>query len=635
MLKEPPGGLTPEQVAALPDAAFTPVDGMVNLGYTRDSYWFRVEMPREPAGAPGDAGRLWLELMPPYLDRVTLHQRDATGWHVVASGDTAPMAQRIPVRQLLFPLLPGQPLLLHVQTSSPLQFEGTVRRSAALLPHLTRTEWASGLHQGVSLALTLLLAGAALVLRMRPLAAMATAAAAAFLHGATDRGYLQVWLPASWAHWGDLGVSVGTLLLPVALVCQVREVMTRGTRWRRMDRLLLALGAAPLLCLPSIPLGRYSDWAWVGIVTPWIIAALWGVVAWGNLWRQGRSLPNLLMAGPSVVIIGLGLHVAAVYLGWARLPEMEVALLWQYATLLTSILATLSVGAGLVEKYRASARQQADLIERLHRSELALEERVAQRTTELLKTQNRLQRTLDEERRAREEQRRFFGMVNHEFRTPLAVIDSAAAEQAAYPSAELAPQTARAAQVRRACRRLTTLVDNLLTSDRLDAGTIQAHMDTTPVAALVEDAAQIARWSRRHTALLDLDDAPAEWVCDAMLVRIALSNLVDNAVKHGAPGPVRISARLDERGWLQLSVCDPGPGPAPEATAQIFEAGYRANLRSRGFGLGLWVVRRVCELHQGQVSYARGTDGACFTLALPPQEAAASPPGAGTEHAEA
>ena len=58
MLKEPPGGLTPEQVAALPDAAFTPVDGMVNLGYTRDSYWFRVEMPREPAGAPGDAGRL-------------------------------------------------------------------------------------------------------------------------------------------------------------------------------------------------------------------------------------------------------------------------------------------------------------------------------------------------------------------------------------------------------------------------------------------------------------------------------------------------------------------------------------------------------------------------------------------------
>lgn len=52
------------------------------------------------------------------------------------------MAQRIPVRQLLFPLLPGQPLLLHVQTSSPLQFEGTVRRSAALLPHLTRTEWA-------------------------------------------------------------------------------------------------------------------------------------------------------------------------------------------------------------------------------------------------------------------------------------------------------------------------------------------------------------------------------------------------------------------------------------------------------------------------------------------------------------
>ena len=67
----------------------------------------------------------------------------------------------------------------------------------------------------------------------------------------------------------------------------------------------------------------------------------------------------------------------------------------------------------------------------------------------------------------------------------------------------------------------------------------------------------------------------------------------------------------------------------------MFEHGERANPQARGFGLGLWVVRRVAELHQGQVSYARGTDGACFTLALPPQEAAASPPGAGTEHAEA
>lgn len=619
MLKEPPGGLTPAQVAALPDTAFTPVDGAVNLGYTRDSYWFRVAAPPEPVGAADDSGRLWLELMPPYLDRVTLHQRNASGWRESASGDTVPMAQRIPVRQLLFPLLPGQPLLLRVQTSSPLQFDGTVRRGAALLPHLTRAEWASGLHQGVSLALTLLLAGAALVLRQRQLAALATAAAAAFLHGAADRGYLQLWLPASWAHWGDLGVSVGTLLLPAALAWQVREVMTRGTRWRRIDKLLLALGTAPLLCLPSIALGRYSDWAWVGIVTPWLIAVLWGVMAWVNLGRQGRSLPKLLMVGPSVVIVVLGLYVAAVYLGWARLPEMELALLWQFATLLTSILAALAVGAALVEKYRTSIRRQAEMIAQLHQSELALEERVNERTEELLKTQNQLQRALHQERRARAEQRRFFGVVNHEIRTPLAVIDSAAAEQAAYPSAELAPQTARAAQIRRACRRLTTLVDNLLASDRLEADTVQAHRDTTPVAALLEDAAQIARWSRHHTALLNLDDAPAEWHCDAMLVRVALSNLVDNAVKHGAPGPVRIGARRDERGWLRLSVCDPGPGPAPDATARMFEHGERANPQARGFGLGLWVVRRVAELHQGQVSYARGAGGACFTLALPPQ----------------
>lgn len=51
-------------------------------------------------------------------------------------------------------------------------------------------------------------------------------------------------------------------------------------------------------------------------------------------------------------------------------------------------------------------------------------------------------------------------MISHEFRTPLAVIDSAAAEQQAFPSTAMEDQTERAAQIRRACRRLTSLVDS-------------------------------------------------------------------------------------------------------------------------------------------------------------------------------
>src|SRR5256885_9724836 len=81
------------------------------------------------------------------------------------------MAQRIHVRQLVFPLRAGQPFVLRIETSSAMQLYATVWRSTGLMAWLSSVEWASGVHQGVNLVLTLLIAGAALALRMRSLMA--------------------------------------------------------------------------------------------------------------------------------------------------------------------------------------------------------------------------------------------------------------------------------------------------------------------------------------------------------------------------------------------------------------------------------------------------------------------------------
>ncbi len=630
VLVEPPQGLTPEQVAALPDAAFSTLRAPFNAGYTRDTYWFRIAAPAQRAALEPalDADHLWLKLVPPYLDRVSLFQPDATGWREVASGDTVPMAQRLRVRQLVFPLMADQPMLLRITTASPLHFEGSVWREAALMTRLAHIEWASGLHQGVGLALTLLLTGAALVLRMHKLVALAAAAGAAWLHGAADRGYLQLWLPESLAHWGDPAVSIGTLVLPALLAWQTREIMTRGTSWQRTDKALIAIGVAPLLCLPSIALGCYSDWAWVGIVAPWVAAGLWAVVAWTNLLRQGATLVNVLMVGPSTLIVALGSYIACVYLGWARLPDMEASLLWQFVTLMTSILATLAVGAGLVEQFQQSSVMRARLIEELKESELALDLRVRQRTSELLQTHNSLQAALDRERLLRSEQQQFFNMVNHEFRTPLAVIDSAAAEQQSFPTATLHTQAARAVQIRRACRRMTTLVDSCLVSDRLDADAFQLQLRHMSVQGLVEDAGQIVRWSDRHALQMDLQQAPTAWTCDPMLLGIALSNLVDNAVKYAPPGPISLAARMDLQGRLRLSVCNAGTSLAPEQVRQLFRRGQRARQDTKGFGLGLWAARRIGHLHGGDVTFKTEADRTCFTLVLPPLTAEEPAPGA-------
>ena len=110
-------------------------------------------------------------------------------------------------------------------------------------------------------------------------------------------------------------------------------------------------------------------------------------------------------------------------------------------------------------------------------------------------------------------------------------------------------------------------------------------------------------------------------------MRIALSNLVDNAVKHARPGEITLSAHSPAPGLLALAVSDQGPGLPPEAAQHLFaryERGARTGQAS-GYGLGLWVARRIAQLHAGDVqATAAAQGGTCFTLTLASGGAAAS-----------
>ncbi|WP_424458921.1 ATP-binding protein [Ottowia sp.] len=611
-ITDPEGRMTAAEVAAMPQEAFTRFTQPLNKGYAHEVYWLRVEVPMPPPGDSLQEGASWLEILPTYLDKVTLYQLAGGVWHEQSSGDTVPMAERIRARELVLPLLPGRPFILRVQTTSPMQLDATLWRSAGLISYLSNSEWASGVHQGINLMHALLIIGAALALRMRSLAALAVASVVCLAHGAADRGYLQLWLPAPLEYWGDLAVKVGTLVLPAALAWQFHEVLSLATRWPRADRLVCAMGAVPLLCLISIPLGTYSDWAWFGVGAPWAISAIVAVITFLDLAREGPSLERLLLVLPSTAYGLIGLYVTGAYLGWAPVPEVETSVLWQLNTLLVNIVVTVAVGTGLVRRFR-------DSVEKLARSEHTLEERVRQRTAELLQTQNTLQAALASERTMREEQRQFFDMVNHEFRTPLAVIDSAATEQWTFPSSDADEQKRRAAQMRRMCRRMADLMDNCLADQRLEAASMSPQRQMVNLRNLVEDAAQIVQWSPRHRLVLDIGGLPAAWPCDPLLARMALSNLTDNAVKHALPGEVRIAARVDEQNCLRLSVSDRGPGLPPDAVERLFERGQRGGAQQvRGFGLGLWAARRIAHLHGGEVEVAiTPQGGSCFTLILP------------------
>ena len=620
VLADPDRRLTVQEVDALPDDAFETLHGPLNRGYTRQAYWVRVPAPGTlPSSGLAADDPLWLEITPTYLDKVTLYQRAQDLWQASDSGDTVPMGQRVHVRQLMFPLAAGQPFVLRVETTSSMQLHGTVWRSTALMAWLSSVEWASGMHQGVNLVLTLLLGGTALALRMRSLQAMTLLAFVVLVHSANVRGYAQLWLPEAWVPQADQWVSIGAFLLSAAFAWQARETLTQGTSWRRMDRVLLLLTLAPMLALASIALDRYTQWAWLAVSVPWVVSALACIVAWSNLRRQGASLVNLLIVVPYTLHTIMGLHVAAAFTGLAP-SNVEAGLVWQLESLLLYILIIIAVGASLFEKFQNSMARQGQLVESLARSEHVLEERVRLRTGELLQAQNALQAALHSERALRLEQRQFFNMVNHEFRTPLAVVDSAATEQLTFPSTDIDDQLERAAQIRRACRRLTALVDNCLISDRLDAPAFSLQLDEVPLMDLIDDAVQLVHWSRRHHLTLDTSKAPALWECDPTLVRIGLSNLVDNAVKYAKTGEIAVLARTDSQGGLQLLVSDQGPGLSPQVAQRIFELHERGERtdQTRGFGLGLWVARRIAQMHGGDVQVtASDKGGTCFAMTLP------------------
>ena len=376
-----------------------------------------------------------------------------------------------------------------------------------------------------------------------------------------------------------------------------------------------------VLGIVSVPLGFYGTVAWVNLaslVGSDIVAATLCLIAIRK--RQRRTQHALLLTAYLAHLVG-SMPTTAVLIGLIHW-KLDITSIWQFQTFIFTALIAGAVFVGLVLRFRQSEKSKDKAIASLAKSEHELEDKIEQRTRELSLAQIRLKHALESERELRCEQRQFFQMISQEFRTPLAVVDSAAAEQQSFPSSELSTQTDRAKQIRRACRRLSSLVDSCLISERLDSAGFVLHVAPANVSAMLEHAAQLVHWSPRHRLHLFMESAPTEWVCDETLVRIALSNLVDNAVKHASEGEIFVAARKNEAGLLEISVADEGSGMSLEVMSRIFqqfEQGNRTD-QNKGFGLGLWVSRRVARLHGGDVTVeSQQGHGACFTLTLAPQ----------------
>ncbi len=230
----------------------------------------------------------------------------------------------------------------------------------------------------------------------------------------------------------------------------------------------------------------------------------------------------------------------------------------------------------------------------------------------------------------------FAANVSHELRTPITNIKGYVETllDSGFDDRDQAMEFLRT--VARNADRLGTIIEDLLTLTRLERAEEEEESFETQweeVGGIVGQVEAELEGQLRAKSITLIREVPADLgaVMNAALMRLALTNLVGNAIRYSpAERRVWVRARLTQRGAgaggegceVVISVQDEGPGIESEHLARLFERFYRVDkARSRdagGTGLGLAIVKHIAQLHGGAVEVSSTVGvGSVFSLTLP------------------
>jgi signal transduction histidine kinase/CheY-like chemotaxis protein len=231
----------------------------------------------------------------------------------------------------------------------------------------------------------------------------------------------------------------------------------------------------------------------------------------------------------------------------------------------------------------------------------------------------------------------FLANMSHELRTPLNAIIGVT-EMLLEDARDLKrdDEVEPLDRVLRAGRHLLALINDILDLSKIEAGKMDLHLESFPMAPLIEDVVKTiqplaAKNGNRVTA-----DCPADVGmihADQTRVRQALLNLISNANKFTERGKVTIGVRRKAevgREWITVAVADTGIGMTPEQVGRLFQEFMQADASTTrkygGTGLGLAISRRFCQMMGGDISVESEVGrGSTFTIRLPAEVLSAQP----------
>jgi GAF domain-containing protein/DNA-binding response OmpR family regulator len=223
----------------------------------------------------------------------------------------------------------------------------------------------------------------------------------------------------------------------------------------------------------------------------------------------------------------------------------------------------------------------------------------------------------------------FLANMSHELRTPLNAIIGVT-EMLLEDARDLKhdEEIEPLERVLRAARHLLALINDILDLSKIEAGRMELHIESFPLAPLIQDVVNtIETLAKKNTNAIVVDCAPEIGTVDAdqMRFRQALLNLASNANKFTENGTVTIAARpqhMDGREWISVAVTDTGIGMNAEQMGRLFQEFSQADSSTTrkygGTGLGLAISRHFCRMMGGDITVeSEPGAGSTFTIRLP------------------
>jgi PAS domain S-box-containing protein len=281
----------------------------------------------------------------------------------------------------------------------------------------------------------------------------------------------------------------------------------------------------------------------------------------------------------------------------------------------------LQLNADLEAKVNERTEQLADAVNRLLASNKKLEREIRERQAAeqaLQEKQSELVQALEREKELGELKSRFVSMASHEFRTPLATIQSSSALVRRYAEAANAERLAfHLEKIRLTVNNLTSILDDFLSLNKLEEGRVENNPETFDFQEFcqetIEEIRGLAKPGQQILHRLIGENKPVR--LDRRLLKNVLYNLLSNAIKYSQKDIV-CESQTDQNG-LVVRVIDRGIGIPEADKPHLFDRFFRASNATniQGVGLGMNIVRRYLDIMGGDISF-ESEEGKGTTFAL-------------------